>query len=82
MKEIWVLFSIANDYNQPESNLEGWWSEKPTFRMLADFFGINVDLRKENRQIGQLFEGKEVILFRSAFRLEKIKEGKYEYERD
>lgn len=36
-KSIWVLTSVACDYDQPPNNLEAWWSEKPTLAQLAKF---------------------------------------------
>lgn len=44
--KIWCLFSIANDYDQPYSNLEAWWVKKPDFAELAIVVGITVDIKK------------------------------------
>lgn len=30
MNTIWCLFSVANEYNQPENNLVAWWPAKPS----------------------------------------------------
>jgi len=36
MNTIWCLFSIANDYNQPEHNLECWWATKPDIDKISE----------------------------------------------
>ena len=33
-KRIWCLFTSANDYDQPNNNLQAWWSEKPSLEDL------------------------------------------------
>lgn len=33
--KIWVLTSVANDYNQPENNLMAWWPQKPAAAQVA-----------------------------------------------
>jgi hypothetical protein len=37
MKKVWILFSVANDYNQPEKAFEAIWWHKPTYEELKDF---------------------------------------------
>lgn len=44
MKTIWCLFSVVCDYNQPDYNLEAWFSEKPTFEQLSKVFKYKDDL--------------------------------------
>lgn len=39
MKNIWALFSVDNNYDQPENNLVAWWLEKPSFDELAKALG-------------------------------------------
>jgi hypothetical protein len=39
MNEIWCLFSIANNYDQPQYNLECWWHKQPTLKRIADVVG-------------------------------------------
>lgn len=36
---IWALFSVENNYDQPENNLVAWWSDKPSFDELANGLG-------------------------------------------
>jgi hypothetical protein len=37
MKTVWILFSIANDYNQPPKAYENIWWHKPTFEDLKEY---------------------------------------------
>lgn len=76
--KIWILLSIANEYDQPDNNLEAWWSYKPTFIELASVIGITVDIHKGHKEIGQLLKGKEVRIDWTYYRLEEISEGKYD----
>jgi len=36
MKKVWILFSIANEYNQPEKAFEKLWWHKPTYDELKE----------------------------------------------
>jgi len=74
--EIWALLSIANDYDQPDNNLEIWWSQKPTFPELACALNITVDKGKGNSQVGRILKGKSVRVGETDYRLEKLEEGK------
>lgn len=38
-EKIYVLFSIDNNYDQPENNLVAWWHEKPSLELLANALG-------------------------------------------
>ena len=40
---IWCLFSIENNYDQPDNNLEMWWSQKPSLEQLFGVFNISTD---------------------------------------
>jgi hypothetical protein len=74
--KIWVLYSIANDYDQPSNNLEAWWKEKPTFVMLVEILEINFDSDKGDSPIGRIMKGDEVRLNDVDWRLREIEEGK------
>ena len=30
LNKIWCLFSVSNDYDQPDHNLVCWWADKPS----------------------------------------------------
>lgn len=40
---IWCLFSVDNNYDQPENNLVRWWSVKPTIETLAKSLSCPMD---------------------------------------
>lgn len=40
LKEIYGLFSIANNYDQPDNNLVILWDELPSFHEIADVIDI------------------------------------------
>lgn len=44
---IWCLFSVANNYDQPNNNLERWWSAKPTIEALAKYLSCPMDKAKD-----------------------------------
>jgi len=37
MKTIWILFSVANDYSQPEKAFEKLFWSKPTYEDLKEY---------------------------------------------
>lgn len=41
--KIWCLFSVANEYDQPEYTLVTWWSTRPTIERLAAFLCYPLD---------------------------------------
>jgi hypothetical protein len=74
--KIWVLFSIANDYNQPENNVVAWWASKPTIQQLASIVGIVFDEKKGSVTLGKILRGEEIRFGNSDYRLRKITEGR------
>jgi hypothetical protein len=75
-KSIWVLFSIANEYDQPDNNLEAWWFFKPSFTELAKGLVMEVDIKKGNSYIGKILKGEKVRMGEYDYRLREIEEGK------
>ncbi len=75
MNKIWVLFSIANMYDQPDNNLVAWWHTKPTFEILAKALGITYDKKLGNSYVGNILKGKEIRIRGADYRLEEIGEG-------
>ena len=47
MKKVWILFSVANDYNQPEKAFEELWWEKPSFEDLKKYGYTEEDYNSE-----------------------------------
>jgi len=77
---IWVLFSIANAYDQPENNLEAWWWEKPDFGTLAKVMNIKVNEEEGNSTVGRILKGENVRDDDCNYRLREIEEGKIKEE--
>lgn len=79
--EIWCLFSIANDYDQPNDNLVMWWTNEPTFEQLARAVGIKYSKEKGNKYLAQILKGHELQLSEygdyTTYRLRKVKENSY-----
>ena len=75
-KSIWVLFSIANEYDQPDNNLEAWWFFKPSFTELAKGLVMEVDIKKGNSYIGKILKGEKVRMGEYDYRLRETEEGK------
>lgn len=73
---IWAIFSVKNDYNQPDNNLEKWYKNKPTFDVLLSFFYKDTALSDlNNNQINdldKLLDGNRVNIFGDEYRLEVV----------
>jgi hypothetical protein len=46
--KIWCLFSVDNNYDQPENNLVCWWQEKPSLETLFIILGIKMGENDEH----------------------------------
>lgn len=70
--KIWCLFSIANNYDQPDNNLVVWWVNKPNFKTLTLALG-RIDTA--DKDIGQILRGNEMSLDGYLYRLKEVEEG-------
>ena len=74
--KVWAIFSIDNDYNQPDNNLVALYKEKPTFEQLLKRFYDSSELRdlEEYEIIGivGLLSGKEYNFCSVRYRLEEV----------
>lgn len=77
---IWCLFSIDNNYDQPENNLVCWWPLKPSLDELCK--GIHClplnELCDDNIiLLVNLWKGKPVTrsVVGTRYRLQQVKEG-------
>lgn len=44
VSEIWCLFSVYNNYDQPENNLVAWWDDRPSIEVLSKMLmGVSID---------------------------------------
>ena len=75
---IWVLFSVENNYDQPENNLEIFWREKPSLEQLAKVILAKTLGKLTTEQIVSIVElwtGKPTGFHNATCRLESIAEG-------
>lgn len=47
MKTVWILFSVVNDYNQPEKAFEKIYWHKPTYEDLMEYGFSSDEANKE-----------------------------------
>lgn len=66
--KIWCLLSVANEYNQPDNNLEAFWSKHPMLEELKTVM--------EEESVAELWAGHEVRYGNTDYRLEEVEEGK------
>jgi hypothetical protein len=64
---IWCLFSIANNYDQPEDNLEGWWVTKPSLDQLRKAIISGGDMC-EDKYLINVLAGHNTRVTESAFK--------------
>ena len=69
------MFSVENQYNQPNNNLEGWFNQKPTIEMLLKHFNVQMDDSERIAKIAQLWAGQEVRLSNADYRIEEVGQG-------
>ena len=79
---IWGLFSIANNYDQPDYNLEVWWKEAPSLDILFKHFGADgTKLPPEDTILAvvQLWQTRgtdtHVRLYDTNYRMLEVREG-------
>jgi hypothetical protein len=53
---VWILFSVANNYDQPESAFEKLWWQKPT----AEELGKHLGMYPDSDPVAKLFAGEKV----------------------
>lgn len=71
-KGIWALFSVLDDFGQPDNNLEAWWHKKPNFDEIARFVGVEI--------AEKVLKDEEISHSFVTYRLRKIEEGKVKEE--
>lgn len=74
---IWCLFSVDNNYDQPDNNLVAWWPEKPTLEVLFDTLGVTLGVRDQDTvAVVKIWAGSREELRQTQYRLELVSEGK------
>lgn len=54
--KVWILMSVANDYNQPDKAFETLWWEKPTYEDLKPY-GFSEEEAKRMRSPNKFGDG-------------------------
>ena len=74
--KVWAIFSIADNYDQPDNNLEKLYRNKPTFEQILFFLHGETPLEDlEEYQlidIVNMLQGKETEFKSESFRLEEV----------
>jgi len=74
--KVWAIFSIANNYDQPDNNLEKLYRNKPTFEQLLIFLHGETPIAElEEYQLIDLvnmLQGKETEFKSDSYRLEEV----------
>ena len=73
--KVYAIFSIANNYDQPENNLEILFQNKPNFENLKTFFfdQLSIDKLRDSdiMFLVDLMRGKSVRLDGTEYRIEE-----------
>lgn len=74
--KVWALFSIDNNYDQPDNNLEKLYKNKPTFEQLRYFFfkDTPIDEIHDNHIIllADILKGQESRFSNTDYRVEEV----------
>ena len=74
--KVYAIFSIANNYEQPENNLEILFQNKPNFESLRTFFfdQLSIDELRDSdiMFLVDLMRGKSVRLDGTEYRIEDV----------
>ena len=76
--KIWALFSISNDYDQPNNNLEYWWTEKPTIEQVGTAMEKPINNVNDETivKIVGVWQGQEIDFCGMSYRIEELCPGK------
>lgn len=77
--KIFCLFSVANNYDQPDNNLVCWWRERPSIETLAKALGESFPSRSDNDTLAivKVWSGDVARLHEVDYRLEEVGEGEH-----
>lgn len=74
--KVYAIFSIDNNYDQPENNLEILFQNKPNFESLRTFFfeQLSIDELRDSdiMFLVDLMRGKSVRLYDTDYRIEEV----------
>lgn len=77
--KIFCLFSVDNNFDQPSHNLVCFWTKRPSMVQLAQMLGIQAwpnERDEDTLNVVKVWQGNEVRIGNTDFRLEEIDEGK------
>lgn len=73
---VWAIFSIDNDYNQPDNNLNKLYKNKPTIIQLSNYFFDTEDIGSLEENLilflSSLLKGEEKGFQHVNYRLEQV----------
>ena len=72
---IYCLFSIDNEYDQPDYNLVAWFQEKPSIEQIAKTLGHELKEDTIIVAIAKIWQGQEARINQTNYRFVKVKEG-------
>lgn len=75
MKEIYCLFSMDNQYDQPPHNLEAWFEEKPTIEELFKHFVVDMSNNELVVKVVHLWNHQKVRIGETDYWFDKVKPG-------
>lgn len=75
---IYCLFSVVNEYDQPDANLEAWWAEKPSFETLLKIIRGSSDNPDSIIAASKIYEGKSARYMHYSYLMQECPEGKVE----
>lgn len=73
---IWCLFSVENNYDQPQNNLVAWWPSKLTMDILSTVLEIPFKGDENVLNIVHVYQGQVERIGETDYRLEEISAGK------
>ena len=79
---IWALFSVENDYSQPDNNLVAWWRRKPDIGIILNMIGGAYDRDDSVVAAAHIFTGDGARVGNTDYRLESVLEGSYGHDRE
>lgn len=77
--KIWCLFSVDNNYDQPDHNLVAWWPVKPSLEVLFKTLGVTMGENDEHTVgVVKVWSGgdEKVDYQDTRYRLRLVEEGK------
>ena len=74
MKEVYCLFGVENNYDQPDHDLYCIWENKPTLDELQYILDVDFKNAKDEDVVSvvKLFNGSTIRLKNIDYRIEKI----------